>query len=142
MRATAVSHGGCANPTTYTICLAVILLVAVVFTLRDSCTRYQKEPVYIAAPVSVETERKHEGDARATPRSDECSYEDWVYPSWPKGFQVNVEAAFIVGADLGMMVVCCFESPRRRLELHPRCLHRCPHHRETVAPRLDTYCLR
>lgn len=97
------------NP--FAIALALLGVLALIIAIRDSSRRESPmraaiRPLYAAPPGNLSTDAKTPPPPpvpvhaiKATPEAkQECTYDDFVYPGWPKGFNVSVQAAFILGA--------------------------------------------
>lgn len=94
------------NP--FAIALALLGVLALVIAIRDSSRRESPlraavRPLYTATPgtPSNMAPAPPPAPARAHMASPEdkkeCEYDNYVYPEWPKGFNVSVQAAFILG---------------------------------------------
>lgn len=96
------------NP--FAIALALLGALAIVIAVRDtsrhsasqtairpvldtsSFTEDGAQPVPVPTPIHL---------TKASPETtQECAYENYLYPQWPEGFNVSVQAAFILGALL------------------------------------------
>jgi hypothetical protein len=110
------------NP--FVIALAFLGVLALVIAVRDSshdvAERATIRPVYSATKDVLPPPPIHATQASPDTKQ-ECSYENYLYPEWPKGFNVSVQAAFILGAFTvwslqlrGWLRVahCCLESSR------------------------------
>lgn len=70
--------------------------------------RQQAKPVESRAPVQfVARNRMTQHATSRIPPSDtasECSVDQYTYPTWPDGFNITVNALFVVGANLRALI--------------------------------------
>jgi hypothetical protein len=90
------------NTSPFAIALALLGVLAIVIAIRDSSqnsSRSTIRPLY-DSPAHINSDPiPPSHPIKASPEATkECTYDNYVYPQWPEGFNVSVQAAFILGA--------------------------------------------
>jgi hypothetical protein len=91
----------------FVIALATLSIFAFVITVRHSSRDVGIYPVHGATKSILPPPASLHATQASPEAKEECSYERYLYPEWPKGFNVSVQAAFILGA---LIPSCCFSN--------------------------------